>query len=91
MEEEKQICPSTVRNVAHDYDFKAYTVLAKPPLDADQMNERLDFALAYEERTMHFWMNCIFVDETRHSSDSAQRTPMKGFGGLRTSSWTQNI
>ena len=64
MEEEKQICPSTVRNVAQAYGFKAYRALAKTPLDADQMNECLNSALAYEERTTHFWMNCIFVDET---------------------------
>ena len=37
MEEEKQICPSTVRNVAHSYGFKAYRALAKPPLDANQV------------------------------------------------------
>jgi len=76
MEEEKQIAPTTVRDVAHKAGFKAYRPLAKPPLTDIQMGQRLDFAENLEERTMNFWRHVIFMDETfvrLHPKDSRER------------------
>jgi len=76
MEKEKQIAPTTVRDVAHKAGFKAYRPLAKPPLIEIQMDQRLGFAENLEDRTMHFWRHAIFMDETfvrLHPKDSRER------------------
>jgi transposase len=76
LEEENQISASTVRNVAHAAGYKAYRPLPKPPLEQHHVDDRLHFAERYEDRTMHFWRNCIFMDETfvrLHPKDSRER------------------
>ena len=54
MEEEKQISSSSVRKVAIDKGYYARRPIQKPPLDADHMALRLNFAENHENRTMHF-------------------------------------
>jgi len=76
MEEEKQISSSSVRKVAIDKGYYARRPIQKPPLDADHMALRLNFAENHENHTMHFWKNVIFMDETMlrlHPDDSRKR------------------
>lgn len=76
MEEEKKISSDTVQRTAHKLGYSACRPLLKPPLDEDQKAARLEFALFYQDRTMHFWRNTIFLDETfirLHHKDSRKR------------------
>ena len=63
-----------------------HIALAKSPLDANQMNERLNFSLAQQ-----CTFGAIVSFLMRHTSDSSQRTRAKGSRGLKGSSWPQNI
>lgn len=76
MEVEYQISDDTVQNIAHKAGYFSYKPLFKPPLGEDEMTDRLEFAQLYQDRTMHFWRNCIFMDEVYirlHPKDSRQR------------------
>ena len=64
MEEEKQISEGTVKAIAHMHGYSACRPLHKPPLDSEEMASRLEFCQTHQNRTMHFWRNVIFVDET---------------------------
>jgi len=64
MEEDNQICSGTIRGVALKNDLQACRPLAKPFLTEDHIKLRLAFAEKYKDKTSHFWMNVIFVDES---------------------------
>lgn len=76
IEEEKKISPNTVKSVAHQAGYSACRPLLKPPLNVDQKAARLNFCQIHQNKTMHFWRNVIFMDETYiryHPRDSRKR------------------
>ena len=76
IEEEKQVSSSAIKTLAHGDGYHAYRPLLKPPLDSDHIKKRYEFALMYQNKTIHFWNHVIFIDETvvrLQSRDSRKR------------------
>jgi hypothetical protein len=61
----KTVCAQTIRNVLHSAQIYGRAARKKPFINAVNRRKRLDFAKANINKTMDFWENIIFSDESK--------------------------
>lgn len=61
----KVVTPQTVRNVLHDAGIKGRRPRKKPYISEVNRKKRLEFAKNYKGKTLDFWKNVIFSDESK--------------------------
>lgn len=64
IKEEEKICSGIIRSTSLKDGLIASRPLSKPFLTEEHINLRLDFAKKFQNKTSHFWMNVIFMDES---------------------------